>query len=575
MKSTKDVKAFYRSATVGTNPARDEAVLADALRGGGLTTKERAARAEPSVWRAIMESRTTQLATAAIIAIAVIFGLSRFDEPVVKAVEFTEIAQAMERVPWMHMSATGSGRGFADVGEQWVGFETKIHAGKSPNGNVTFADARNHRRYEFEAQSNTLTVSYMNSLPLNLPSPTVLLEVMRKMLEQQGAETTVTMGRYEGQTVQIQKMALTRTGPDKTESHTLTLYVDPDAKVLRAAAVRGVDAEGSVIMDGTITFDYPATGPMDVYDLGVPPDAQIVDNAPAADFQRVWDEYRRCRAAATSEYAAVITHRSPVDDVVDMVDVNFQSGRKLRQERHFVFHRGEVLDEHWPTRKEQLGDSFASLLAWSRAHYDDPRAIISIYLYDGEYDCSTKHDAETGWSPLEKDYSPEMGFGPLTSLGHLAWPGIASTAHVIEDDYAQQNGLICCESLGQGRVDPGGWPSLPSRWLRYLDPSRDYLCVRQLTEWRPDAPWQEDKDWLAEVDPDKMRLGSITVTEITEAVQAPNGHWYPRVIVEKSTGRRFDYKKAPLRTSQIKRVYLDVSPEFPAGIFDVNELPGP
>ena len=82
------------------------------------------------------------------------------------------------------------------------------------------------------------------------------------------------------------------------------------------------------------------------------------------------------------------------------------------------------------------------------------------------------------------------------------------------------------------------------------------------------------ENWLAGIDPNKMRNGSITVQEITEAYQAPNGHWYPVVIVEQSTGIREDYKQTSLRTDTTKRVYLNLAPEFPEGIFDIDKLPG-
>jgi hypothetical protein len=95
-----------------------------------------------------------------------------------------------------------------------------------------------------------------------------------------------------------------------------------------------------------------------------------------------------------------------------------------------------------------------------------------------------------------------------------------------------------------------------------------------VTEWRPDADWQQDREWLAGVDPNKVRNGSITVEEIIEAIEAPNGHWYPVVIVEQSTGDQKNYREAALKTSATKRVYLDLSPEFPEGIFDIDKLPG-
>ena len=263
-------------------------------------------------------------------------------------------------------------------------------------------------------------------------------------------------------------------------------------------------------------------------------------------------------------------------DIAGMVDVDYRSGRKHREERHSVFHTGEVLIQLWPIYKEQLGDSFESLLAWTRRHYDDPRASLSIDLYDGQYDGSVHRDGESGWSKLNKMYLPGYEVDPTMSVASQAWPVIGPTARVIEDDYARQNGRVCIEYLSQGLVMPDGWASPPGRFLYYLDPSRDYLCRRQVTERRRDASWQKDKNWLAGVDPKKVIEDSTRVVDITEAAQAPNGHWYPQTIVESYSGQGKDPRgqSVPIKHTVTKKVYVQVSPKFPDGVFDVDKLPG-
>jgi hypothetical protein len=108
----------------------------------------------------------------------------------------------------------------------------------------------------------------------------------------------------------------------------------------------------------------------------------------------------------------------------------------------------------------------------------------------------------------------------------------------------------------------------------YLDPQKDYICRRKITEWRPDAEWQKNKSWLDGMEPDKIRNGSIAVHDITEIIQAPNGHWYPRVIVERQSGIRKDYKEVELKVRTVKRIYLQTDPEFPDDVFSAEKLPG-
>jgi hypothetical protein len=528
------------------------------------------------MWRRIMRSPVTRLTAAGLIIAAMIISISYFSGTTVKAVEFSEITKAMGQVPWMHASSSGFERGFSPFTEYWVGFQSKVHAIRWADGRVSFWKVREHQRTEYDPVRNTITVANEEEdmALLDLSSPMTLLENMHKTLRGQGAEIVARIGDYEGRRVQVQEVSLSNADPRGAWSPRLTLYIDPHNKLLCAARISVTDPNRGVTTAGAITFDYPQTGPEDIYDLGVSRDARIVDGVAANEFRAIRERYEAIRAEATKEYIAVIaiTQGDP-DDVVRMIDVDWRSDRKHRFERHSVFHSGESLDDLWPHYKEELGDTFESLLLWTRSHYDDPRGSLGVYLYDGEYYGSTIRSGDSGWRKPVK-FRTSADPSPPESLVDLAWPRIVSTARIIEDDYARQNGLICIESLSQGRVTPRGWPSLPGRFLYYLDPAQDYLCHRRVTEWRPGADWQKDKNWQAGVDPNKVRHGSITVDEITETFQAPNGHWYPRVIVEQSTGDRADFGSAPLKTDTTKRIYLNVSPEFPEGTFDIDELPG-
>jgi hypothetical protein len=213
------------------------------------------------------------------------------------------------------------------------------------------------------------------------------------------------------------------------------------------------------------------------------------------------------------------------------------------------------------------------MLAWSRGQITKPgKTWIDIRLYDGEYDGSVHKDPQDGWGAPRRRYDPDSD-GPLNALGDLAWPRILPGARMIEDQYAAEHQLICFERLQQGHVY-NGTVSLPGRFLYYLDPARDYLCCRKVIEWQPDAAWQEDKDWLKGVDPSQVQDGSISMDDITEAFQAPNGHWYPKSIIQRQSGIRKDYRQAPLQDCQSKRICLDLSPKFPEDIFDIDKLPG-
>ena len=162
-----------------------------------------------------MESRMTRLAAAVLVLAAAVLAVHYFDGTAVKAVEFSEIAKAMGEVPWMHVSSSGFERGLTGVADQWIGFQSKIHAGRWADGKASFWNLREHRRAEYDPSSNTITLTYIkdNEYPLNLASPALLLESLHKMAQDQGAQIMARMGDFQGRKVQVQEISFRNVGP--------------------------------------------------------------------------------------------------------------------------------------------------------------------------------------------------------------------------------------------------------------------------------------------------------------------------------------------------------------------------
>ena len=522
--------------------------------------------------------RITKLAAAAVIIAFMLVMYFSNGSVGITTIALGDIAEAMNKQPWMHATSRGFQGEAAGNFEVWVNYETKVAAFKTEPGRSQFWDILSRKKYEFDPDSNTITVEYVDEkdFPSHMSSPGAAIESMYKGLTSQGAAITTTSGKRDGQAVQIQKIILSSEG---NPTQALTLYIQPYSKLILASQIKVTDPTGKTVAHAEMTYSYPQSGPGSIYDLGVPRDAEIIDKLPKADYQTIWDNYRQSRAAATGEYIAVVTHidRFPVD-VIIRVDVDYRSGRKQRWEGHDVFAAGPQFEKFWPQYKEQLGDSFESLLAWTLKDNEEGKGSLSVYVYDGQYGRNAVRKAlgkDAGkWKYYKKHYSPGDPSMPVGSLGTLAWPHIGKSGRIIEDEYATKTDLICIEQLRQGSVDAGSVTLLPTRYLFYLDAHKDYICVRKVTEQCPGAEWQKDKNWLNGVEPEKIRDGSIVVEDITEVIQTADGHWYPKVIVVKQSGIRKDYKEAPLKVTKTKRVYIRTNPEFPKGIFNVEELLG-
>ncbi|MBN1766558.1 MAG: hypothetical protein JW860_14985 [Sedimentisphaerales bacterium] len=545
---------------------------------GSLKEKQKTAH---KIWSIIVNINIKKLTAAAAVIVVGLLIFQFLGKPVPLAtISFADIIETMKNVPWLYMEAQGFDGGVEGTGRQWVGFQDKIHAGQWADGKITLWNIKEHKRYTYTPQDRTITIDYTyeDDFPLNLSSPVALLESMNKQLRRQGAQINTSMGKYQGQSAQIQEITLTLEMNKVRHTQTLILYIDPDSNLLRAARAQGTDAEGHTIMAGEITFSYPAGGPADIYELGAPRDAKVISNIPADNIQELMDHYGQSRTEATREYIAIITYTDSYrHDMITMVDIDYKSGLRHRLERHLVFGSGQSMENLWPAYKEQLGQTFESLRQWSLNHYQSTGSI-SIYLHDGEYYCSAGRDDDGTWHKESRQYDPDPRDYrmPGITLESIAWPLMFAGGTIIEDDYARENNLICIERLQQGMVRE--WAvSLPARFLFYLDPHKDYISRRKVTEWRADAPWQQNKNWLNEADPTKIPDSTVTVEDMTQLVQAPNGHWYPREILVQQTVLPKDNKDTPPNKPNFKtiNIYINTAPVFPDNIFDINHLPAP
>ena len=118
MKSADQIKNFFKSAAIDTNPKMDEAVLNKVLIANEKTTNPKSAAIEPNIRRIIMKSPITKLAAAAVIITVVALGLFEFiDTGSSSGVVWAEVAQRVEASPGVifRIRETGSG----DPNEKW------------------------------------------------------------------------------------------------------------------------------------------------------------------------------------------------------------------------------------------------------------------------------------------------------------------------------------------------------------------------------------------------------------------------------------------------------------------------
>lgn len=523
--------------------------------------------------RRIVKNRMTKLAAAIIIVVAAIVLVVRsLDGTPVKAVEFSEIAKAMEEVPWMHASGSGFERGLTGVADQWIGFQSKIQAGRWADGKASFWDLHEHRRAEYDPSSNTITLTYIkdNEYPLNLASPALLLESMHKMAQDQGAQIMARMGDFQGRKVQVQEISWRNVGANK-ENHTATLYVDPHSKRLYAAQLSGVDAEGHVVIAGGIAFDYPETGPRDIYDLGVPRNVKIINKVADQPVQAVRRKIEEAGRRFLDEYIAVVTRAEMKEGREEIVDwfVVFRQGKKVRVDWYSYAPRRDR------TVRDKLTSRYADALKASLQYLDSDDAVAEhrdlrfVRLYDGLWQYAL--EAEEGrLVASERQRRPDGdGFGgdEIDELGWRTLWWLNEPEHMLEDSYSHDGRLIGMELSAQAL---GSQP--PKRLALYIDPEKDYIFQRYVEEQLIEAPWQEDKAWLDAVQDKSTLTELVRDCRVSEYARTTGGQWYPKTITE--TGYRCTHGAVKHDVSLTTRIHLIAEhPTFPEGVFDPDKLP--
>lgn len=528
-------------------------------------------------WRTLMKSRMTKLGTAAaiLIIVGIISLLPSSPQIVTPAFAMEEIIQAMKSVPWMHMSSQGYESSVTETLEMWYGFEDKIFIFISEERGISFIDYKNHRNHKYNAETNTITTRYLyeDDFPLDQVSPWAMWESQCNSYKERGGQVITSEGEYHGRKVQIQEISLTEITEDHKPLKAI-FYIDLKDKLLLGSHVQGKDAEGDAFIDSETTYQYPKHGPEDLYALGAPQNAKIIEQKLVSDIESIWDAYRLALKESPRQYILIATESKPDIYPNGVIRYFFKNDWQYRSEMHSLGYK--PAETSLPKTIESLNPTFENLMQWWQKGI--LRVDSGFYLYDGKHTYTFGLSDQKHWEIKRKHYSPKESRNrfeiPRTlSLGYYAWPHMNRKGTNYSDDYSKENNLVAVEYLQQASIYEGQ-PSLPGRFLYYLDPEHDYICRRKVTEWRPDASWQEDLEWDKGVDPEQIRDGSIQVTDVIEYDQTDSGHWYPQTIEIRQSGIRKDYQEVALELEETITIYLEVNPDFPEGAFDADKILG-
>jgi hypothetical protein len=276
------IESAFRAISDKSESIQDSLVEQFEKHPATLQEQMRPRRSSVAILIAIMRSKVTRFAAAAAVIIAAVLTGIYQKSGGVESVALGEAFENMRKMPWMYQVSTGFERGVIGTAEQWANFESNVWMFKAHDGKVSYWDIGRKQKYDYDPASNTIKVSRLEGgTPLDLSSPVAMLEGMTEKLTEMGAEIVAKSGKYKGKTVAVQEISLTH----NNISNRCRFFIDRKRHVLLGAEMKGTDLGGNVVMDGNVEFEYPASGPKDIYALGVPVTAKVLYKGAESDVQ--------------------------------------------------------------------------------------------------------------------------------------------------------------------------------------------------------------------------------------------------------------------------------------------------
>jgi hypothetical protein len=231
-------------------------------------------------------------------------------------------------------------------------------------------------------------------------------------------------------------------------------------------------------------YDFPATGPADVYALGVPrgtPIVKEVATAPKAA-KPVLDAINRAHDGFLKKYRAVVWSTRPgSQDRVDGLDIIWRDGNRVRQDHHLPAF--EAQENHAPALPQTTTP--AALLAWaSRTEPSEKQLMDSQREYIWRSAAAAKSS---------KPQVQVMLHGKFPLLATNAWPEqiqwptrhYEPNFHLIPENAETPKGCIGMRGGGGGN----------SRFDYYVDPANDYVCLKQIHWIKRGTDWAKSREY--------------------------------------------------------------------------------
>ncbi len=276
-------------------------------------------------------------------------------------------------------------------------------------------------------------------------------------------------------------------------------------------------------------FSFPDTGPLSIYDLNAPKGLEIVHN---------WGIIEPAAKAIVDAGKEALQNLPDKMRIVEKrnnrIGIYYRIGNKLRHETYAKIdvENNSPLHIELPETKENLRE-------WAVHNL----SLVQLRIYDGEYEYSLD---KVPWRPeikLGVEYCGEDWIDTrLPIQGQWPYTHNVGPMKVLEDELGTPPGCVLLR-----------WEGLGLRRDWYVNPERDYICVKRL-EFRKD---QESEQLIEQSE-----------IERTDLTHLPSGQWYARMIISRGEVL-VEHYMALLSDSEIEQL---TGKDDSAGFFDGEKL---
>jgi len=440
---------------------------------------------------------------------------------------WAQVVKAVQMKPWIHAVMKTADDKDGRMIESWISFPREVSGTQFADGSAIFDDSKTKVRYEYLVDQGEAKESLIYREPLAPGLINMAKGFDEFFLGAMRGDKTLNPSFISGTDIVSQERR-TLVENDRTwTDFDLVLRCDPrdqtirmvlrvDPKTSLPASMKLVSLTEGRNRTDEMLFDYPDedAGPRDIYGLGVPRAAKLVDRMPSSKLADVIAGVRASQDRFGSYFAVVIqTVDKDEPWQVPYAHLIWRNGRKWRFEHAFGSR------EKPPTRPDDNADT----VAWWRAR-----------LRDFKFAPSLVSDGKTVWQEAKEDGKPMEKLWDLLGEGDGSPTNIARVSMLMPDLVGYHHEPDSGKDVEAKLVPapPNSPPNSLVAELRYTDPKSRQPSTTRLWFDPAHSYILRRFEWFnfEAVRDDKSPSFAYSIDSIA---QSPSGIWYPTCLREK------------------------------------------